>query len=86
MRQILLAVEFCHLKQIAHRGITVDNVMLAWRDGAPLVKIIDFSQAMIFGCSNPRSIPENKRMVAFIIIIGWVYITGVCSWAEIGCI
>ena len=65
MQQVLLALEFCHKKHIAHRTITIDNVMLTWKDGMPIVKLIDFSQAMIFGCSSPRSIPKDKRMVIF---------------------
>ncbi len=68
MKQIISALDFCHRKQIAHRAITVDNVMLIWKDKKPIVKILDFSQAVVIGCPTPNPIFAEKRVVIYLFI------------------
>ena len=64
MRQILLAVKFCHDHHIAHRDIKPSNILID-RYGRP--KLIDFGISMNvepgemvrdFSCSKPYSSPE----------------------------
>lgn len=66
MRQLLRAVDFCYRKSIAHRAITTENILLFFSDSQPCLKLIDFSQACTIGCTNPSSIPAEKRNVHII--------------------
>lgn len=63
MRQILSVVEYCHKQMFAHRAITVDNILLTWREQRPLIKLIDFSQAQAIDCPRQKKIIASKRNV-----------------------
>mmetsp|Transcript_16089 Transcript_16089/g.11603 ORF Transcript_16089/g.11603 Transcript_16089/m.11603 type:complete len:137 (+) Transcript_16089:1230-1640(+) len=47
MKQILQAVNYCHLKKIVHRDLKPENLMLASEDGYE-VKLIDFGLSRTF--------------------------------------
>eukprot|EP00930_Biecheleria_cincta_P000080 TRINITY_DN10016_c0_g1_i3.p1 TRINITY_DN10016_c0_g1~~TRINITY_DN10016_c0_g1_i3.p1 ORF type:complete len:833 (-),score=155.56 TRINITY_DN10016_c0_g1_i3:251-2749(-) len=48
VRQLAMAVSHCHRRQIAHRDIKLENIMLASRH-PPVLKLIDFGQAQMQG-------------------------------------
>jgi serine/threonine protein kinase len=56
MKQVLSAVDFCHRKQIAHRTLGPDNILLIQNHSMFIVKLIDFSQACALDCPKPKSI------------------------------
>lgn len=48
--QIVSAVEYCHLKEIAHRDLKSENLLL---DANMNIKLIDFGFANYFDLTNP---------------------------------
>lgn len=58
MKQILLALTYCHHKKIAHRSINSENILVSWVDDEPFVKMIDFSQTIPLDC--PKLIPVHR--------------------------
>jgi serine/threonine protein kinase len=47
MRQVFTAMEFCRKRKIAHRALGPDNVLLARIKERFVVKVIDWSQAVV---------------------------------------
>lgn len=42
MKQILSAVNYCHLMKVAHRDLKPENILLENSDDLSSIKIIDF--------------------------------------------
>ena len=56
-KQVILSLQYCHSKCVAHRDIKLENVMIDTRSGNIEVKIIDF------GFST--CIPNDKKIKIF---------------------
>ena len=42
IKQVLEALEYCHLQGVAHRDLKSENILIFSEEGEPLVKLIDF--------------------------------------------
>lgn len=51
-KQILLALQYCHLMGVSHSDVTQNNIMIVWLDGAPVAKLIGFSKAVAVDVHN----------------------------------
>lgn len=48
MKQILSAVNYCHLMKVAHRDLKPENILLENPDDLTTIKIIDFGTSQVF--------------------------------------
>lgn len=64
VRQLAMAVSHCHRRNIAHRDLKLENIMLASRH-PPVLKLIDFGQAQLQGvhvAAPSRSVQTAKTL------------------------
>lgn len=50
--QLIMALNFCHSKYIAHRDLKLENLLLFWKDG---LKVGDFGFSRYFDRNNPET-------------------------------
>lgn len=52
MKEVLKGLEYLHGLGVSHRDIKPDNVLVSFKDGFPVVKLIDFGFATSSQISN----------------------------------
>ena len=62
MKQILIALDYCHKNNYVHRAVTVDNILIT-KGKSNTIKLIDFSSCCVRDTPKPYLIAKSKRKV-----------------------